>query len=176
MKVLDAISGIVFVVALISLPVLIYDWIRYMDRRAIAPVRGIDKNAVPLPWRSIIPFAASILIVFCVADISENVSRSAILEKLESLKSPTRILIDGKAAPNEEQIIAELKKLAPLPAHHSHPTRQISVEISTGPDRLILSLSRDSGNPREYWVFDPKHLITRNNEVGRIVTTAFDSY
>jgi hypothetical protein len=116
------------------------------------------------------------LIAFCAAGISENVSRDVILETLESLKSPTSVLVDGKAPPNEDEIIAELKKLAPLRAHHSHPTRQISVEISSGSDRLVLSLGRDSGNPREYWVFDPNHRITRSNEVGRIVTTAFDSY
>jgi hypothetical protein len=41
---------------------------------------------------------------------------------------------------------------------------------------LLLWVCRDSDNPREYWVYYPKYLITTYNEVGRLVTPIFDGY
>jgi hypothetical protein len=75
-----------------------------------------------------------------------------------------------------EQISAILKTLNWLPTHHSSPTKRISVEIFDDPRHIVLSLARDSGNPREYWVFYPKYRITASNEIGRIVTPLFDGY
>jgi hypothetical protein len=60
--------------------------------------------------------------------------------------------------------------------HHSNPTKRINVEISEGSHHIVLSLARDSSDPREYWVFYPKYYITRHNEIGRIVAPVFDSY
>jgi hypothetical protein len=52
----------------------------------------------------------------------------------------------------------------------------IDVDISYGSEHMMLRLARDSGDPKEYWVFFPKYRITSTNEVARIKTAAFDSY
>jgi hypothetical protein len=66
--------------------------------------------------------------------------------------------------------------MEPFQAHHSHPTKRISVEVCAKSPRLLLSLGRDSDDTQEYWVFWPKYCVTTYNEIGRIRTPLFDSY
>jgi hypothetical protein len=84
-------------------------------------------------------------------------------------------LVNQQKVKNPVEVIAALRELRDLPAHHSEPTHPIRLDIYDQ-SHLALSLARDSDNPREYWVFYPRHWITRNNEVGHIITPVFDAY
>ena len=52
----------------------------------------------------------------------------------------------------------------------------MNINIRYGSQQLVLRLARDSGDPKEYWVFFPKYGITSSSEIGRIKTSSFDSY
>src|SRR4029077_9192860 len=107
---------------------------------------------------------------------SQEIAQGQVLDRLESIAGQYRISINGTAVPNSTQVLQALKSLKWMPAHHSSPTKRLTVEISDHSQRVIFSLARDSGNPREYWVFYPTYYITKYNEIGRIVTPLFDSY
>ena len=98
------------------------------------------------------------------------------MRDLESFRANYQLAVNGKAAENSDQILTTLKTLRWISPHHSSPTRKITLEISDTSHRLVLWVCRDSGDPREYWIFYPKYLITAHNEVGRIVTPIFDAY
>ena len=125
--------------------------------------------------KAVLFFIVPILVGIAAADTSQHFAHDQVLDKLDAIKDDYRISINGRQAQNPSEILAALKKLDWLSAHHSSPTKRISVEISD--DSCIrLQLARDSGNPREYWVFYPRYFITKSNEVGRIVTPLFDAY
>jgi hypothetical protein len=120
-------------------------------------------------------FGIAVLVGLLVAATSTSISQFQIQQLLESVPHGASVSIDGHPVQNSDQILNMLRGLRDLPAHHSHPTKRIRIDIN-GSKHLILELGRDSDNPQEYWVFYPRHLITRSNEIGRIITPLFDAY
>ena len=120
--------------------------------------------------------AISVLVGFGAASTSQDISRTYVKSKLASVSDDSQISINGAPAQNPKEVLSALKTLDRLPAHHSNPMKKIKIEISSQGDSLVLSLVRDSGDPREYWVFYPRYLVTANNEIGRIKTPLFDAY
>ncbi len=106
----------------------------------------------------------------------QSLAQARVLEAL-GLCSPenSRVLVNGHEVSNSAEVLTTLRALRDLPAHHSSPGRRFSVDIR-GPKPLFLVLGRDSGDPREYWIFCPTYMITRHNEIGRIKTSTFDAY
>jgi hypothetical protein len=151
-SVLDAIFVLSIIAALISLPFFGMDW--------------------PIPK---VVFGGAVIVGLIVAASSKSISQFQIQQRLGSAPSGTAILINGHPVQNGQEVLGVLRSLDDLPAHHSHPGRRITIEVH-GKSHFTLWLGRDSDNPREYWVFDPRHLITQNNEIGRIVTPVFDAY
>lgn len=128
------------------------------------------------PIRSALLFGIPVLIGLAAGDTSQRLAQAEVRDTLDAFKREYQVLINGTSAPNPNDVLLALKKLRWLPAHHSHPTKRINVEIRQDSRHIVLSLARDSGNPREYWVFYPKYYITSHNEVGRIVTPLFDQH
>jgi hypothetical protein len=157
MRALDVIAGVSLVVAVIALPFSFYYWSTYKS------------------LKSLLFFVIPVVVGTGACETSQEIAHGQILDKFESLKADCHLSINGKAATKPEQILAALKTLDWLPAHHSSPTKTINVEISDH-SRIVLRLARDSGNPREYWVYYPKYYITQWNEIGRIITPLFDEY
>jgi hypothetical protein len=157
MRFLDTIACVGFIAALIALPFSFYYF-----RRA--------------PIRSALFFATPLLVFMGAASTGQSLAHARVLETL-GLCSPANstILVNGHEVSNSAEVLSTLKELRNLPAHHSSPTRRFSVDIR-GPKPLFLVLARDSGDPREYWVFYPTYMITRYNEIGRIRTSTFDAY
>jgi hypothetical protein len=173
MRALDIIAGAALAAAIVALPFTFFNWSNYLTRRRISFPTLRDQ--VPMPMKSVLFFAIPILIGLAAGETSREIAHGQVLDKLDSLKSDYHVSINGKAAPNPDQILATLKTLDWLSAHHSSPTKRINVEISDH-SRIVLSLARDSANPREYWVFYPEYYITASNEIGRIITPLFDEY
>jgi hypothetical protein len=117
----------------------------------------------------------AIVLGLVAAASSTSIARFQVQRFFESRSHGATVSINGQRVENADEIVTALQSLSDLPAHHSHPVKTMTVEISDR-TRLLLWLGRDSDNPREYWVYYPKHLITRNNEVGRIITPLFDAY
>jgi hypothetical protein len=157
MRVLDFIFVTAFVAAVVAFPFTVY----YFQRK---------------PLQSGLVFGIPIIVSFCICDGSQRFARDQVLEKLDALGETYQISINATPAPNPKEVLSAFRALRWLSAHHSSPTKRINVEIADGSHHIVLSLARDSNNPREYWVFYPKYYITRHNKIGRIVTPVFDNY
>ncbi len=157
MRVLDIIAGAAFVSGLIALPFTFYSFRRR-------------------PIRSVLLFGIPALIFFAACDTSQRISQANVLDELDALTEKYRIVINGASAQNPKEVLSALKTLQWLPDHHSNPTKRINVEIFDSSGQIVLWLDRHSGNPREYWIFYPRHYITGYNEIGKIVTPVFDDY
>ena len=157
MRVLDYIAGVAFVVALVAFPFTVY----YSQRK---------------PIQSALVFGIPLLIVLCVCDGSRRYAQDRVLETLGAFGERSQTSINATLASNPKDVLLALRALRSPSPHHSSPTKRINVEISEGSHHIVLSLARDSSNPREYWVYYPKYYITRYNEIGRIVTPVFDNY
>jgi hypothetical protein len=157
MRFLDTIACVGFIAALIVLPFSFYYF-----RRA--------------PIRSALFFAVPLLIFMGITSTSKSLAQARVLTTLE-LCSPENatVLVNGREVFDSAVVLSTLKEICDLPAHHSSPSRRFTVEIR-GPTSLFLVLARDSGDPREYWVFYPAYMITRYNAIGRIRTSTFDAY
>jgi hypothetical protein len=153
--------------ALITLPFLAFAWSNYLG--------SLPQNRI-FPIRSVAFFVGGVAIAMCTAFISQSLTQDDVLDALRSCSpSNSTILINGREVSNPGETLDTLKQLHHVLAHHSSPTKTFSIDIN-GPKHLMLALSRDSGNPREYWVFYPKYWITRHNEIGRVITPVFDRY
>jgi hypothetical protein len=168
MKVLDAIALVAIIAALIAAPFFLFLGIPYLTSRS--------GNSRSRGLASIIVFAISVLIGLAAAETSTEIGHHEVLRKLDSLKENCRVSINGNPVANSQEIISVLKSLDRLPVHHSSPTKRININITDHAPRLALSLGRDSGDPREHWVFWREYRITAYNEIGRIKTPLFDAY
>jgi hypothetical protein len=157
MKWLEIIAYVGIITALIALPFCFY----YFRR---APIRSMLLLGVPL------------LIAGGSISTTQTVARDELIHDLNSLPDTSNVTIGGHPASNPAQVLQALKSLAWITPHHSNPTKRIDVEITHGSSRILLALARDSGDPREYWVFFPKYYFTRYNETGRIRTSLLDEY
>jgi hypothetical protein len=129
-----------------------------------------------LQWpRGTAVFVVAVILGLLIGSTTTLIGRLEVLHYLDGVSANERISVDGRQVQNSEEVINTLKNLTDLPAHHSSPTKRIAVEISDQ-SHLVLWLGRDSNNPREYWVFYPRHFITRSNEIGRVITPLFDAY
>ena len=116
------------------------------------------------------------MVFLAASDTSQRIAQATVLDELDAFSEKSRISINGAPAPNPNEVLRAVKTLKWLRAHHSSPTKEFKVEVSDDSHQIVLWLARYSRNPREYWIFDPRNLVTRSNEIGRIVTPVFDSY
>ena len=128
------------------------------------------------PIQSLLIFAVPALFFFGTCDLTEAIVQGQILGAFDLLSDDYQISLDGKPYPNPPEALSGLKTLQWVPQHHSYPTKVIRVEVFDHSRQVVLLIARDSGDPREYWVFSKKSFITRHIEVGRIMTSAFDNY
>ncbi len=157
MRVLDFIFVTACVTALVALPFTFY----FFHRK---------------PIQSGLALGIPIIISFCISEGSQRFVQDRVLEKLGVLRDTYQVPINATPVSQPNDVLLALKTLRWLAPHHSNPVKRINVEVSDGSRHILLSLARDSGNPREYWVYYPKYYITRYNEIGRIVTPVFDQY
>jgi len=174
MKALDVIAYTGFGVAVIALPFFVYNWLVYVIRRARA--EPSLRPEIRKPIRSILFFAIPVVVTLIVGETSKRIGQHQVMRTLESFRSNYQLRVNGNTVQNPEQTLATLKTLHWIFPHHSHPTRRIDVEVSDQSQHLLLWVCRDADDPREYWVFYPKYLVTAHNEVGRLVTPIFDGY
>jgi hypothetical protein len=174
MTVFDWVASASLMTALLALPVLVVNWLSYVVKKARA--RRSASVSYKFPIKSVLLFSVPVLTGLCVGDLSIFTGRVEVMRAIDSLTNNAGVSINGKFIENPKAILSVIKTVHWVFPHHSHPTKRIDVEIFDQSRHLLLSLARDSDNPREYWVFYPKYYITRSNEIGRVVTPAFDAY
>jgi hypothetical protein len=157
MRVLDFVAIVTFAAGLIALPFSLYTFRKQ-------------------PMRSLLVFGIPLLMFFGACDLGRTIVQAQILADLDQLGADCQISINEKPSANPREVLSALKDLGWLPKHHSDPAKRFRVDISDHSRQVVLLVARDSRDPREYWVFSPKSFITTHNDVGRIVTSAFDGY
>jgi hypothetical protein len=122
---------------------------------------------VPTVWKNV---------GFILSFTMERIVRHEVKTFLEGVSENAIVSINDEVIRGTETVIDELRKLAPLAAHHSHATKRIRITIIDNNQGLVIDLGRDSERPQEYWVFYLGYMHTRVNEIGRITTGLFDDY
>ncbi len=173
LKILNTLFYISGGAAIIALPFMIVNQVKYLKIRAANRSRVVPLAAM-FPVKSVIFFVGPIILAMVIAQIVTSYGRYEVLSFLRELSGDYKIYINAKPSHQPQRIAAALKEVAPQWGHHSHPTKMIAVEIQSDKGSLTLELGRDSGYAQEYWVFYPKYGITSNNEIGRVTTSVFD--
>lgn len=173
MTFLNVICYCAFAAAIIALPFLLVNWVRYMKAQ---PVNRLVVIRSGFPTKSVSFFVIPILIAGVAGSIITTYARHDALKFIQSLSGNYTVYVNEQQVPDTDKIVSALKELAPYWAHHSHPTKRIRVDIRTDVRDLRLELGRDSENLQEYWVFYPELDASGQNEIGRITTAAFDEY
>lgn len=158
-----------FVAALVALPFSLIGGIKFFRATAPSPKE--------------FPLISTLLVIVPLVSVSVYVGtvkesdREAVVQSLRSIPSGSIVLVDDHLAKDSEAILAALKSVRPVGAHHSHPTEMLWIEIQTQTGSTVLSLGRDSQLPQEYWVFSsPLFEASSGNGIGRIETSTLDAY
>jgi len=128
------------------------------------------------PFKSVACFAVPFVFIFILGSQMESRISDKVKRFLNEASVGTIVCIDRQPTKNPEWVINELKKIMPLPDHHSHATKRINIELIDGDKKIVIELGRDSDRAQEYWVFYPEYGYTSKNEIGRIITDIFDDY
>jgi len=171
MDILDVVMKACAVVGLVTLPFLVVSW----TQKVIKTAQRKKANGV-FVFASSSVFLLAVSGGLCLGFFGKSLGQDEFKRTMTSITDDAHVSVNGVAVVNSKEIVSALRTLHWVQAHHSNPTKRIAVEVSDGSERLLLFLARDSGNPREYWVFFPRHWITANNEIGRIETPVFDIY
>ena len=169
MKLLDAIAYGSLLAGLISAPFFLFSCIPYLASKNSSPVSRLASV-------SFVVFVVSIVVCLLASATGVSIARYEVIDRLREVGDNCETSINGKPVQSPKEILSVLRSFRVFPAHHSSPTHAMNINIRDGSEQLILRLARDSGDPKEYWVFLPKYSITSSSEIGRIKTSAFDSY
>lgn len=128
------------------------------------------------PIKSIIFFLSSLALVLILSDLAQTGARNEFKRCLAKVSGDVSASVNGELVANPNEVIAELKKVAPMMAHHSSTTKELHLEILSNENVIIVDLERDEVRPEEYWIFYPKYRWRVYDEIGRITTSLFDDY
>jgi hypothetical protein len=117
-------------------------------------------------------FGVVIVVELASAEFIKHVAWEEIRPKLFS--NIESVSVNGGTVGDKNALIRALRETNSISSHHSHPTTEYRVTLSTSRGSLYLRLCRDSDNPTEYWVFYPGFHVTESNEVGRTFTDVLD--
>jgi hypothetical protein len=176
MNVLGFITYAAFICALVALLFLVINFLRY--RSKILADRSLKSRwlKAPFPLKSVASFAGSIAVAIAAAQFSKEIAHDDVLRELGAVTSDCRVFVAGRPAADPTRVLELLRSLRWVTAHHSSPSHSISIRLVCPSEDLDLTLSRDSSNSHEYWVFLPRYRVTSMNEIGRVSTDIFDSY
>ena len=172
MSALDFVYVVAVLTAVVAAPFLLIGWSNSLSH---------PKGQRPFPVKSTLFFATPIIVGWLATLISTSIAQFKARELLASVSDKCVVSINGKPVPNGDEILSTLRAISDVPAHHSHPTHEITVDVSEPPRHLLLWLARDSNDPHEYWVLvpSPSKLASRasyKKDIGHVVTSVFDQY
>lgn len=128
------------------------------------------------PIKSFTFAIGSLAVVLLLSDLAKTGARNVLKMSLDEVSADVAVSVNGELVANPGEMVAELKKVVPMRAHHTNITKKLRLEILSNDNILIVELGRDEGMPQEHWVFYPKYRWRLYSEVGRIVTDVFDDY
>ena len=160
--------------AVLSVPFLLYNWIKYtVDQREFKNHR--IQTAPNFPIRSVGFFLVPIFVAMIISQFTTTTDKNNIATFFQQLPEEHQVYVNKTPARNAEQVISMLRTVKPYWAHHSHPTKRINIDIVSPENKLSLELRRDSDVPQEYWVFYTGE-SGLESEIGRVTTSLFDEF
>ncbi len=72
------------------------------------------------------------------------------------------------------ELKTELQKVKNIEPHHSHPEKEMKLNIQSKNKKFHIIISQDSNNNREFWIFTDLYHIDSELEIGRINSTLFE--
>jgi len=172
MRVLNVIWFCAFVVAVITVPFLLADTVKFIKAR---PINRLGASQFRFS-RTMSVFVISCLIVITISTSMSIYVRNDVLKFVNGLSGNYTVYVNQQQVREPDKMVSALKDVAPYWGHHSHPTKRIHLLIRNDVRDLRLELARDSANPQEYWIFYLDQELTTENEIGRITTSAFNDY
>jgi hypothetical protein len=144
---------------------------------AVAMLRVVLKRSTrrysPVSVVAIICFAGIIGVEFAIG----SVFRSAALDEIRPVLAGNiqSVTVNGNAAGRADDLVNAIRNMHSVMGHHSHPTENFQVRLTTSSGQVELDLGRDSDDPHEYWAYYPGFKSTNNNSVAHVFTNALDA-
>ncbi|MBV1839140.1 hypothetical protein [Photobacterium ganghwense] len=112
-----------------------------------------------------------IILLFCVMLVSffsllflKRMIRNELSEQL----SEYSFIVGTTLEFDEKRLISALKNQIYISTNKTRPVDRTTLRIVIHSGELELWISRDSDNPNIYWIYHPKYLYSRSNEIGKI--------
>jgi hypothetical protein len=163
MRALDIIACASLITAVVSAPFFLFSCVPYWASKNSGAASRIASVSFSV-------FGISIVVGLLVGWTGVSIARYEVRDNLQAAGDNCQISINEKTVQNSKEILTALRTLHTSPGHHSNPTHAINLQVSYDSGRMMLRLARDSSDPKEYWVFFPKHWISSGSEIGRIRT------
>jgi hypothetical protein len=113
---------------------------------------------------------------FLAEDVSERRART---ELQAALAASSTVYANGQPLPDPAPVLAALRGVTHVPAHHSSPTKAIYLRLTAGARTVAVIIARDSENPSEFWVYRPGrnwHNDPLGQDAGRVVSSELNAY
>jgi hypothetical protein len=175
LEILDITIILLFLLSIIGMLFFVFNFFRFWFK-GFSLKRNTKNVLTGMPYKSILFFVVPGMLAWIFSDVLILQSRDQVNDFLDHLDDQANVSVNDADIRNQEEIVVELKRMAPLEPHHSHPEGRIAVMIVDGDSKLELELGRDSQDRNEYWIFYPKYLITESNDIGRIISDKFDRF
>ncbi len=122
-------------------------------------------------------FVMFVLVVgwFIVDSVSEDRAREQLLD---AVSRATTVRFEGHTLAQSGAILAVLKSLHHVAAHHTGPAKPLRLELVAGSTASAITIARDADTPGEYWVYRPGsnwHNNPLGAEAGRITNASLDT-
>ena len=130
-RLLDAVSPFMFLVALGTAPISVVNWIRYVRKRKTLGTTCADFPVVSVSL-FLVPLLVFMLITSVISEVALNQTRSYLLD----VRNPT-ISANGEPVSNVTPVLVALRSITYVPSHHSHPTRHIWLDVNSAEGRVL---------------------------------------
>ena len=90
-----------------------------------------------------------------------------------------QVRVNGSLIEDPSVLLATLKQVEHVAAHHSHPMTPIRIDLINGEAEVHVAIARDSARPTEFWAFwlaDHGRGDQPGQEAGRIDSGDLDAF
>ena len=123
---------------------------------------------------------AAVIALVPAVFVAERVSEDKAADRVrEAVASAAQVRVNGEEILDPATLFATLRLVGHVPAHHSHPTAPIRIDLMTGSSTASVVIARDSERPTEFWTFLPGsnwHNDPMGQSAGAITSADLDRF
>jgi len=112
--------------------------------------------------------------------VAERYSENKAGDRLrDAVSKASQVRLNGDVVADPTILLATLRLVDHVTAHHSHPNALIRIDLVNGASATQIAIARDSQNPSEFWTYLPGpnwYLDKRGQAAGRITSTDLDRF